>query len=257
MWDVIASILAWVLFAVSILAILRMFFDRLLMVMLYGRSRYQSCRAVTSMLGLKSQRILTQRILKWLLFLIGALALAEHLQRSQQPWRNLGQLWLPMIALMVGCVQFFGQMRPGVILVLGASEPQSMRLHEKLSNALFPHRVVSLLESPRTIESVSVRTPGDCFRVTLGDWRDTVWRFARSVLLVVVDLRTITPPVEEELAFIVREDLQFKTILLKPTADRLHIPQLHDCSIVDTEEACLEQVRQTFESYKSLPSERH
>jgi hypothetical protein len=249
MYAVITTVVAWILLGISVMAICRMLLDRHLLVLLYGRSRYHACRAVTSMLGLRSQRILSQRAFKWLLFLIGAVALAEHLQHSENPWRNLGDIWLPMLALMIGCVQFFGQMRPAAILVLGNGR-RAVTLQEITSDALFPHRTVSLLEIGK-----EVRAPGDCFRVTFGDWKDTVWQLARSVLVIIVDMRKVTPAVDEELDFILRERLQYKTILLKSTDQPLPKESLSECSIVETEDQCLAKVKHAFQSSMTLPSD--
>jgi hypothetical protein len=159
-----------------------------------------------------------------------------------------------MLALMVGCVQFFGQSRPAIILVLGSSVPETMQMQAQLSDKLFPHRPVSLLES--NDDRINIKyTAGNCFRITFGKWRDAVWRFARSVLVIVVDMRTMTPPVDEELQFICDEGLQFKTVLLKPADMALPIPELASCRVVNSDEQCIEAVLQAFESPATLPSD--
>jgi hypothetical protein len=251
MFSIITTILAWILLGTSVLAILRMFLNRLLQIVTYGRSRYEGCQIVTSLLGLKSRRILMQRANKWMLFAVGIIVFVEHLQHSEHPWRQLGDIWLGLLALMVGCVQFFGQLRPGAILVLGSGS-ESITLHENLNRALFPHRAVSLLEINK-----EVRAPGDCFRVTMGDWHETVWRFARAVLVIVIDMRQITPAVEEELHFTCEEPLTFKTILLTHPGQELPLPKLHECARVDSMEECIRRVKHCFDAPEALPSDLH
>ena len=169
-------------------------------------------------------------------------------------WQNLGNLWLAMIALMVGCVQFFGQTRPAVILVLASSNPRALRLHRKLSDDLFPHRAISLLETGNFREDRTV-VAGNCYRITMGNWKDAVWRFARCALVVVVDIREMTPAVREELEFVVREELQFKTIILKSLEQCLPDERLNQCCVVQTEAQCAAVVERAFDPSNELPSD--
>jgi hypothetical protein len=253
---VATSVLAWILLGVAALAIVRMLDDRFRMVSLYGRTRYESCQAITSLLGTKSRRVLQQRLGKWLLFSIGAVAIAEHMQHSSQPWQEWGRLWLPMIALAIGCLQFYGQARPAVVLLLGASTPETLRLHGQLLHGLWPNRSVSLIETGEALDDIT-HAPGDCFRVTFGEWKDVVWRFARSVLVIVIDIRKLTPPVHEELQFIVNEELQYKTVLIKHADQVLPDQRLADCAVLVTEAECLEKVKHVFASPHLLPSDQH
>ena len=250
----ITTVIAWLVLATCAMAMYRTVQYQLLLMAMYGRSRYQSCRAITSLLGYKSNRILVQRFNKWLLFWIGTVFLIEHLQHSPQPFRELGNLWLPLIALMVGCVQFFGQARPAAILVLGACESPAIRLHRQIAGTMFPHRAVSLLETGNEDEDIRL-IPGDCFRITIGPWEDAVWRFARSVFVIVVDMRKMTPAVCKELAFIVQEQLQFKTILINPDEAPLSATELEQCCICTTEAECLQKLESVFTSNDTLPSD--
>lgn len=252
MADMISSIAAWAMLSVSVFAIARMYVDRFWMMHLYGKTRYHSCRIVTSMLGLQSKRVVKRRLFKWALFLIGAVAIGDHIQHSVEPWKNVGHLWPPFIALMIGCGEFFGQSRPAAILILGASSSQAASLHNKVSEKLFPHRAVSLLDDNQNRGDFR---SGDCFRITFGEWEDVVWRFGRCVLVIVVDTRTMTPNVEAELRYVVREQLQFKTVIVKPAEQVLLDSRLNECCIVESDDACIERVYETYQLHDELPSD--
>ena len=254
--DLFFSITTWVLIATSARALLRTMAHRFLMRSMYGGARYDEMCMVTSLLGFQARRIFLMRVNKWIALWIGFAALAHHFQHSGRPWMGIGYLWLPMIALMVGCVQFFGQTRPAAILLLGASNHEALRLQSSLSNKLFPHRPVSLLETSEV--DVDLRlAPGDVYRITLGDWQDAVWRFARSVLVIVVDMRQMTPPVNEELQFVVHENLEYKTILLNPKNTLLPKPELSMCRTASSPQECLAIVARAFEGDNTLPSDVH
>ncbi|MFM8328334.1 MAG: hypothetical protein ACKN9U_26030, partial [Pirellulaceae bacterium] len=200
---------------------------------MYGGARYDEMRTVTSLLGFQSQRVFTRRAIKWIALWIGFAATAHHFQHSDKPFAEIGNLWLPMVALMVGFVQFFGQMRPAAILVLGSSNHAGLTLQRSVFDKVFPHLPVSLLETSEV--DADIRTmPGEVYRITLGDWEDVVWRFARSVLVIIVDMRQMTPPVQRELQFIVQECLQYKTVLLDPNNVSLSSSELSKCRIVSS-----------------------
>lgn len=254
--DLFFSIVTWVLIAISALAVLRALADRFIMRATYGGARYDEMQTVTSLLGFQTQRIFTRRAIKWIALWIGFAALAHHFQHSERPWAEMGQLWLPMIAFMVGCVQFFGQMRPAAILVLGASNQEALGLQRSIFDKLFPHLPVSLLETSDVDVDMRIM-PGEVYRITLGDWQDAVWRFARSVLVIVVDMRQMTPPVERELQFIVDENLQYKSILLDPKSISLSKSALSKCRIVSSPHECVAIVARAFDGYDSLPSDVH
>lgn len=250
----LAAIVAWFCLISAAFAVVQALMNRFLMRATYGPYRYDEQSSATWLIGLRSGRILQLGINKWVLFAVGAAFLAHRLQHVERPWENLGDLWLPMLALMTGCVQFYGQSRPAGVLVLGASTVEAMELQQALAKRLFPHRPVSLLEGSGKFESVRI-LPGDVFRITWGDWQDAVWRFARTVQVIVVDVRQMTPPVDRELQFLIEEDLTFKTVLLLPPGAELPYPALAACRIVRSPDECVALLARAFAGYATLPSD--
>lgn len=252
--DLFLSIATWVLIVVSANALLRALSDRFLMRAVYGRGRYDEMQTVTSLLGFQSRRVLTLRAFKWLGLWVGFAALAHHFQHAERPWAEMGRLWAPMIALMVGCVQVFGQQRPAAILVLGGSTRDAILLQGAISNTVRFHRSVSLLETSDLLADMR-HVSGDVFRITLGGWREAVWRFARSALVLVVDVRQTTDLVEEELRFVVAEGLQYKTLLLDPGNVSRSRPELAACRVASSTPECVAVVARAFDGHDTLPSD--
>ena len=250
----LTAIFAWACLVISLMAIVSGLMNRWMMRMTYGPYRYDEQATATWLVGLRSGRVLQLGLHKWILFAVGAAFLAHWLQHAERPWENFGTLWAPMLALMVGCVQFFGQSRPAGILVLGASTNEAFDLQATLRDKLFPHRPVSLLEDSGGFESRR-RLPGDVFRISIGDWQTAVWRFARTVEVIVVDARQLTPPVDEELRFLIAEDLTFKTVLLLPPGAELTYSELSECRIARTPEEAALALSRAFSGYDTLPSD--
>lgn len=252
--NLLFSIGTWIAIGFSVLAVLRMLQDRSMQRLMYGGSRYDEMKTVTSLLGFQARRVFARRAFKWIGLWIGISALAHHFQHSKAPWAEMGVLLFPMVCLMIGCVQSFGQMRPAAILVLGASDHDSLRLHRAIHDKLFPHLPVSLLETSNLDADISIMA-GEVYRITLGEWQDAIKRFGRSVLVIVVDMRRMTDAIDWELKFIIQEGLQFKTVLLDPSGNAISDLELSKCKIVSGALECVAIVAQAFQGYDTLPSD--
>jgi hypothetical protein len=244
----------WLLLTVSSWTLLQAYLTRITMILMYGRSRYDTCCRLTWLLGLQSRRIVQLGVWKWGLFLLGICGMVRHFEASEHPFLSFDKAFLFALALTVGVIQFWGQGRPAAVLLLGASRSTALMLHRRLSNITAPHRTVSLLEradDPTTIHY----TAGDCFRVNWGSWQSTIRRLIRNVVLIVIDARSITDAVRHELREIVELEVQYKTILLVNAKSDVHDEKLLQCRIEDSEDACLRLVGAILSAPDKLPSD--
>jgi hypothetical protein len=104
---------------------------------------------------------------------------------------------------------------PASLLVLGSSGEEQLALQAAIRDAVLPFRPVSLLETGQF--RVDMAIPGDCFRIDRGiDWREAVAAFSRSVAVIVLDVRSITPFVREEIAHLSEAGHAHKTLVIGP-----------------------------------------
>lgn len=247
------GVAAWACVAVAAWALLMGCMNRLLMKKLYGPARYHACHAATWLLGMQAKRIRTLAFLKWICAIIGVYGIVRHFESNPSPFQTFGGSLVYAILLLVGCVQFFGQERPAAILLLGACQEATLRLHAGLRDAAFPHRVVSLLET-KDIRSQNINA-GDCFRITFGKWERAISRFIRCCIIVVVDGRVVTPAVSHELKEIVEQRVQFKTVLIGHPENSALDEELALCSHVNSEDECAALLKRVFNERMTLPSD--
>lgn len=177
-----------------------------------GPSRYRECAAITRRVGRLSDRIdaVTKLRLAVLAFAVGLLIIG--LGRGFTLTLSLTAL----VTLAVGLVMWGIQRVPASILVLGSSSTDSLSLQAAVKSAASPFRPVSLLAaSPLRLP---VRLQGDSFRI-LGvwddaDWREAVFAFANAAALIVLDVRNLTPQVEEEFRHVVSHGYAYKTLFI-------------------------------------------
>jgi hypothetical protein len=174
-----------------------------------GRSRYRDCLATTRILRRFSGRLQTLSGLMWL-------AVAGGVSLLWYQWTSGGSLLLSLagLALLVtGLGQWARERVPASLLVLGGSGEEQIALQAAIRDAVLPFRPVSLLQTG--VLRVDVRIPGDCFRIDRGiDWREAVSGLSRSVAIIVLDTRNLTPFVREEIAHLAEAGHAHKTLLI-------------------------------------------
>ena len=108
---------------------------------------------------------------------------------------------LVRIGLVIVCGVATILLLPPVAIVLANSSRASGQLLEAVSRCLFPYRVVSLLDGEH-LGPTMFASPHDNLRTLLGNsWRGTVHRLVDISPIVIVDARSATPPLCEEIGY--------------------------------------------------------
>jgi hypothetical protein len=105
------------------------------------------------------------------------------------------------------------------VFILGASSPESAQIQHVLSVELnlYIGAVSSLLNMQSSEnEAVGIVNFGGAQRITDDDWRGVGRTLSKLVKLIVIDMRKLTPFVEEELEWIYEEKLLDKCIFFAP-----------------------------------------
>ncbi|MFO7589136.1 MAG: hypothetical protein R6X22_13905 [Gemmatimonadota bacterium] len=210
-----------------------------------GADRYRECLAITRTLGRYSGRIRTLARLKWVALGGGLALLAAQWAGDAGPIPALAALFL----LVTGLGQWTRERVPASILVLGSSGEEQISLQAAIRDAVLPFRPVSLLQTG--ILATDMKIPGDCFRIDRGvDWRDAVSSFARSVALIVLDTRRITPFVQEEILHLTEAGYAFKTVVVGAAGE----PSLRSATTVPDTSTALALLRFLLLERETLPS---
>ena len=138
--------------------------------------------------------LLTSRFRFTLLHLVGVLGVAAFYANGQLP---LGCL---ILAVAAGCYQWTRSLLPPVALLLAGSNPQTGRLLREVRQALFPLRVVVLLDPGRIRQSWTQRW-GDQDNLRTSDgavWKSVVHHLIAMARVVVLDTREASDPVRYE-----------------------------------------------------------
>lgn len=248
---IVLNIIAWVCVAVAASFLLQAAMTRWAMRRLYDSARYKTCRAITWQLGEEVLAIRLRRFLRWGFAIVGVGGLVQHFESSTSPFQTFGNSLIYSILLLVACALFYRQERPAAVLLLGASQETALHLQAKLSDALWPHRVVSLLDAREGSSWSDV----DSFRITFGEWEPIVYRFIRCCIVVVVDLRVVTPAVSSELREIIRQRVQFKTVLIGQSPSPGLDEELGLCSHVGSDDECCALLKCVLTDLGSVPSD--
>lgn len=109
---------------------------------------------------------------------------------------------------------------PPSVLVLGSSNWQMIRLVLNIHRGIFPYRPMVLLDPAAATNARSSRLEYDNFEydnlriIVPHDWQEVVFALAEAVPLIVLDTRTPSPAVVEEVRRILGSNLRNKTIFL-------------------------------------------
>ena len=209
----LATIVAYICYAILLITIIYTMSFRRRMISICGVERFQSCSRLTRFWGAHSERIVMQSLWKNGLWYIGAFLIVRHFWVAGLRLESIGGSWPGALLFMVSNVQIAFQSRPAFVLFLGNSKADQIKLQGTLTDCAMPWRVISLLDSGDSLQSIS-RTAGNCFRLTLGQWEDAVHDFVQNALVVVVDLRDATEPVLTEFRYIKQSGNAHKCIFL-------------------------------------------
>ena len=176
-----------------------------------GPARYRACVATTQTLARYSGRLRILSGSMWLFLAAGATLLGIQWVREA----SLAASLVALALLVTGLGQWARAQVPASLLVLGSSGEEQLALQAAIRDAVLPFRPVSLLETGQLRADVTI--PGDCFRIDRGiDWREAVAAFSRSVAVIVLDVRSITPFVREEIAHLSEAGYAHKTLVIGP-----------------------------------------
>ena len=110
------------------------------------------------------------------------------------------------INLAIACGVLMIILLPPTAIVLASSSGESGRLLEAVARSFFPYRVVSLLDGSRLAPTIWANK-NDNLRTILGrTWRSTVHRLVDISPITIVDARSATPPVCEEIQYMLHPD---------------------------------------------------
>jgi hypothetical protein len=105
--------------------------------------------------------------------------------------------------------------QPPTVLILAASAEKSLWLQERISKTLVPHRVVSLLKVIDPIMWEKRHTTADIVRTKTDQiWRLVVTGLLKIVPIALIDARTETDAVREEISQVQLLGLEYKTIFI-------------------------------------------
>ena len=115
--------------------------------------------------------------------------------------------------------------RPPTVLVLGASNANSFRLHGLVSDAVSPLRAVSLLHLTQAANTGPVPPRSDCLRtIWSNDWHQVLLGLIELAPVVVLDGRAVTEATKRELHTLHDERRLERTVLV--SADNGSVPLL-------------------------------
>jgi hypothetical protein len=190
-----------------------------------GSAAWRECVTVTKSLSRYSGRLRILGALQWVA-IAGGLAIILSQLRGEP---SLLLLALGLYFVITGLGQRQQQRVPAALLVLGASSNEQISLQVAIRQKLFPFRPVSLLQTG--VAKIDMRIPGDCFRIDREiEWQTAVFAFCRSLPLIVLDARNITPFVEHEIEHVLAGPYVHKTLFIGGTDIRpavkglLHVP---------------------------------
>jgi len=113
-----------------------------------------------------------------------------------------------------------GALLPPTVLLLGSSNWETIRLLGRLHRGLYPYRVVCLLE-PEACQSGRINSlynshfwASNLRQLNTDQWRDVVFSIMDTVPYLVVDTRTWTDFVEEEVQRILQSDMSKQTVFV-------------------------------------------
>jgi hypothetical protein len=176
-----------------------------------GPACYRDCLATTKTLARHSGRLRMLSGSMWLFLVTGVALLVLQWVREASLVASLVALAL----LVTGLGQWARARVPASLLVLGSSAEEQLALQAAIRDAILPFRPVSLLQTGQL--RVDVTIPGDCFRIDRGmDWREAVAALSRSVAVIVLDVRSVTPFVREEIAHLSVAGYAHKTLVIGP-----------------------------------------
>jgi hypothetical protein len=246
------TIVAYVCYFVLIVTVVHTMSFRRRMISICGVEKFRNCSRLSMFWGAHSERIVEQALWKNLLWLIGSFLIVRHFWIAGLRLESIRGSWLGALLFMVANVQIAFQSRPALVLFLGNSKPDQIRFQSALSDAAMPWRVVSLLDSSESLQSIA-RTAGNCFRLTLGRWEDAVHDFVQNALVVVLDLRDATEPVLTEFRFIKESGNAHKCIFL--VSERSASTDLSESDLVLTsEEKCRHVLKMVLARVTQMPT---
>ena len=124
------------------------------------------------------------------------------------PWDS----YLVRISFLAICATFLIFMLPPTAIVLGSSDNDLRFLYE-IAAALFPLRIVTLFK--QIPEDIFV-FKHDSLRTTRGrSWQDAIYSLLEIAPLIIVDTRTPTPNLDEEIRYIWQRKIFDKAIFIK------------------------------------------
>lgn len=99
---------------------------------------------------------------------------------------------------------------PPVVLVLAASGDAATELHARLAYSIRPLRTVALLD----LQGRDFGLRHHSFRYNKADWRKPVLALIRRVAIIVLDLRSVTEYVAEEIAMLESRERHDQTVVV-------------------------------------------
>lgn len=157
----------------------------------YGRFPFQEA---TKLLNLR--RIY---FMKWVLILTVATVLLILLRINAKIIILLFCLWIPHL--------FLYYSRPPTALILGASDKRLFILRRQIAQTLFPIRTITFLNTGSTIPKFvhgmeRFKFKVNNIRIPDEDWRSTVFYWIAHTPYLIFDVRSQTPYVREEVAYL-------------------------------------------------------
>jgi hypothetical protein len=176
-----------------------------------GLLRYRDSLQTARLLAKFSGRVATLEGVASISVVVGLVLLAYQSARGSTVLFGI----LGVVLVVTGLGQWVRGGVPPSMLVLGSSGEDQIALQVSLRNAIFPFRPVSLLQTGRM--SLDTRIPGDCYRIDREvDWRDAVAALCRTVGVIVLDARTLTEFVEEEVRHLADAGHEYKSLFIGP-----------------------------------------